>query len=157
MATLQSVSPSSPPASSCLDERQERQMGSVITGDYISGKKPANMKGSLETNAKSSESNELSLISLLRKTIGVLPESEGNGKETKVYANQKICLGFICHSCGRGFFMRSGRKQCMSIPTILQSIYNRFGGNHCGDVHVSLKINCSTDLLPKVLSFSPSA
>ena len=99
MATLQSVSPSSPPASSCLDERQERQMGSVITGDYISGKKPANMKGSLETNAKSSESNELCLISLLRRTIGVLPESEGNGKETKVYANQKICLGFICHSC----------------------------------------------------------
>ena len=152
MATLQSVSPSSPPASSCLDERQERQMGSVITGDYISGKKPANMKGSLETNAKSSESNELSLISLLRRTIGVLPESEGNGKETKVYANQKICLRFICHSCGRGFFMRSGRKQLFC-----NSIYKRFGGNHCGDVHVSMKINCSTDLLPKVLSFSPSA
>ena len=41
-ATLQSTSRIQPPASSCLDERQERQMGSVISSDYISAQR--NMK-----------------------------------------------------------------------------------------------------------------
>ena len=41
-ATLQSTSRIQPPASSCLDERQERQMGSLISSDYISAQR--NMK-----------------------------------------------------------------------------------------------------------------
>ena len=98
------VADPTPPASSCLDEGQERQMGAVITSDYISKKarkKEPNMK-----EMQFQRSTELSLVSSQKKNRGFCLKAGEIELRTKVYANHKIWSGFICHSnCVCAVFM----------------------------------------------------
>ena len=113
-ATLQSTSRIQPPASSCLDERQERQMGSLISSDYISAQR--NMKEMQFLHRPPPTSP----WSLPRRRIGDFAGKRGNEDRTKVYANHKNWLGFICHSCEGpvlwGKFLAENLKQTQGQP-----------------------------------------
>ena len=79
------------------------------------------------------------------------------GRRQKFMQIRKFAWDSFATVAAVGFSCGVGENNAWAFQLFCNKIYNKIGGNHCGDVHVSLKINCSTDLLPKVLSFSPSA
>ena len=88
-------------------------MGSLISSDYISAQR--NMK-----EMQFLHRPPTSPWSLPRRRIGDFAGKRGNEDRTKVYANHKNWLGFICHSCEGpvlwGKFLAENLKQTQGQP-----------------------------------------